>query len=195
MHKIKPDTTRTNKNNFKGIICCKRQCVFLCELGQRNTSMLHTVFTSWIFIMMDFYMMNFFICFYLIDLWRSASSVLNKSKSAVLPLFNAPEVLSFASAKGKLFAKNFSRNSNSDDSGIFLPVSSSTCISWTLKLVKKVVAKLQLPKAFGPNLISVGRSKELCTWTFIHSSWTLQYVSEEILFYKLLEGLISGPCI
>ena len=140
-------------------------------------------------------MMNFFICFYLIDFWRSASSVLNKSKSAVLPLFNAPEVLSFASAKGKLFAKNFSRNSNSDDSGIFLPVSSSTCISWTLKLVKKVVTKLQLPKAFGPNLISVGRSKELCTWTFIHSSWTLQYVSEEILFYKLLEGLISGPCI
>ena len=195
MHKIKPDTTRTNKNNFKGIICCKRQCVFLCELGQRNTSMLHTVFTSWIFIMMDFYMMNFFICFYLIDFWRSASSVLNKSKSAVLPLFNAPEVLSFASAKGKLFAKNFSRNSNSDDSGIFLPVSSSTCISWTLKLIKKVVTKLQLPKAFGPNLISVGRSKELCTWTFIHSSWTLQYVSEEILFYKLLEGLISGPCI
>ena len=195
MHKIKPDTTRTNKNNFKGIICCKRQCVFLCELGQRNTSMLHTVFTSWIFIMMDFYMMNFFICFYLIDFWRSASSVLNKSKSAVLPLFNAPEVLSFASAKGKLFAKNFSRNSNSDDSGIFLPVSSSTCISWTLKLVKKVVTKLQLPKAFGPNLISVGRSKELCTWTFIHSSWTLQYVSEEIVFYKLLEGLISGPCI
>ena len=195
MHKIKPDTTRTNKNNFKGIICCKRQCVFLCELGQRNTSMLHTVFTSWIFIMMDFYMMNFFICFYLIDFWRSASSVLNKSKSAVLPLFNAPEVLSFASAKGKLFAKNFSRNSNSDDSGIFLPVSSSTCISWTLKLVKKVVTKLQLPKAFGPNLISVGRFKELCTWTFIHSSWTLQYVSEEILFYKLLEGLISGPCI
>ena len=129
MHKIKPDTTRANKNNFKGIICCKRQCVFLCELGQRNTSMLHTVFTSWIFIMMDFYMMNFFICFYLIDFWRSASSVLNKSKSAVLPLFNAPEVLSFASAKGKLFAKNFSRNSNSDDSGIFLPVSSSTCIS------------------------------------------------------------------
>ena len=195
MHKIKPDTARTNKNNFKGIICCKRQCVFLCELGQRNTSMLHTVFTSWIFIMMDFYMMNFFICFYLIDFWRSASSVLSKSKSAVLPLFNAPEVLSFASAKGKLFAKNFSRNSNSDDSGIFLPVSSSTCISWTLKLVKKVVTKLQLPKAFGPNLISVGRSKELCTWTFIHSSWTLQYVSEEILFYKLLEGLISGPCI
>ena len=195
MHKIKPDTARTNKNNFKGIICCKRQCVFLCELGQRNTSMLHTVFTWWIFIMMDFYMMSFFICFYLIDFWRSASSVLNKSKSAVLPLFNAPEVLSSASAKAKLFAKNFSRNSNSDDSGNFLPVSPSTCISWTLKLVKKVVTKLQLPKAFGPNLISVGRSKELCTWTFIHSSWTLQYVSEEILFYKLLEGLISGPCI
>ena len=49
--------------------------------------------------------------------------VLNKGKSAIPPLFNRPEVLSSASDKAKLFAKNFSKNSNLDDSGISLPVS------------------------------------------------------------------------
>ena len=44
-------------------------------------------------------------------------------------------------------------------------------------------------------LYSSGGSKELWTWTFIHTSWTLQYVSEAILFSRLLEGLIGGPCI
>ena len=53
------------------------------------------------------------------DLWRIANSVLNKGKSAVSPLFNGPEVLSSASDKAKLFAKNFHRNSNFDDSDIF----------------------------------------------------------------------------
>ena len=37
-------------------------------------------------------------------------------------LFNGPEVLSSASDKAKLFAENFSKNSNLDDSGISLPV-------------------------------------------------------------------------
>ena len=53
------------------------------------------------------------------DLWRIANSVPNKGKSAVSPLFNGPEVLSSASDKAKLFAKNFHRNSNFDDSDIF----------------------------------------------------------------------------
>ena len=35
------------------------------------------------------------------------NSVLNKGKSAILPLFNGLEVLSSASDKAKLFAKNF----------------------------------------------------------------------------------------
>ena len=39
------------------------------------------------------------------------------------PLFKAPEVLSSASDKAKLFAGNFSKNSNLDDSGISLPIS------------------------------------------------------------------------
>ena len=54
------------------------------------------------------------------DFWRIASSVLNKGKSAIPPLFNGQEVLSSASDKAKLFAKNFSKNSNLEDSGISL---------------------------------------------------------------------------
>ena len=48
--------------------------------------------------------------------------VLSKSKSAIPPLFNVPEVLPSASDEVKLFAKNPSSNSNLDDSGIPLPV-------------------------------------------------------------------------
>ena len=57
------------------------------------------------------------------DFWRIAISILNKGKSAIPPLFNGPEVLSSAADKSELFAKNFSKNSNLDDSGISLPVS------------------------------------------------------------------------
>ena len=57
---------------------------------------------------------------WLLGLWRVANSVLNKGKTAVPPLFNEPEVLSSASDKAKLFAKNFSKNSNLNDSGISL---------------------------------------------------------------------------
>ena len=56
------------------------------------------------------------------DFWRIANSVLNKGKSVIPPLFSRPEVLSSAYDKAKLFAKNFSKNSNLDDSGISLPV-------------------------------------------------------------------------
>ena len=56
------------------------------------------------------------------DFWLIAGSVLNKSKSAIAPLFNSPEMLSSASDKVKLFAENFAQNSNLDDSGISLPV-------------------------------------------------------------------------
>ena len=56
------------------------------------------------------------------DLWQIANSVLNKGKSVIPLLFNSPEVLSSASDKAKLFARNFSKNSNLDDSRIHLPV-------------------------------------------------------------------------
>ena len=55
-----------------------------------------------------------------------ADSVVNKGKSAIPPLFSGPEVLSSASDKGKLFAKNFFKNSYLDDSGISLPIFHST---------------------------------------------------------------------
>ena len=54
------------------------------------------------------------------DFWQIAISVLNKGKSAIPPLFNSLKVLSSASDKAKLFAENFFKNSDLDDSGIAL---------------------------------------------------------------------------
>ena len=56
------------------------------------------------------------------DFWRIANIVLNKGKSAIPSLFHETEVLSSAPDEAKLFAKNFSKNSNLDDSSISLPV-------------------------------------------------------------------------
>ena len=41
------------------------------------------------------------------DFWRIANSVLNKGKSAIPPLFNGPELLSFASDKANCLLKIF----------------------------------------------------------------------------------------
>ena len=82
------------------------------------------------------------------DFWRIANSVLNNGKSAIPPLFNGPEVLSSESNKVKLFAKDFSKNSNLDDSGISLPAFPSRTnlklhnISITPKVVKRVITNL-----------------------------------------------------
>ena len=95
------------------------------------------------------------------DFWRIANSVLNKGKSAIPPLLNGLEVLSSASDKAKLFAENFSLNSNLDDSGVSLPVFPSRTnlklhnISITAKMVRKVVMNLDLSKASGPDCIPV----------------------------------------
>ena len=95
------------------------------------------------------------------DFWRIANSVLNKGKSPIPPLFNGPEVLSSASDKAKLFAKNFSKNSILDDSGISLPVFPSRTslkqhnISITPKMVKTVITNLDSSKASGPDCIPV----------------------------------------
>ena len=69
--------------------------------------------------------------------------------------------LSSASDKAKLFAENFSLNSNLDDSGVSLPV--FLCrnnlklhnISVAPKMVRKVVMNLDLSKASGPDYIPV----------------------------------------
>ena len=69
-------------------------------------------------------------------------------------------MLSFASDEVKLFAKNFSKNSNLGESGVTLPVFPSRPnlklhnISLTPKMVKKVIVNLDLSKAFGPDSIS-----------------------------------------
>ena len=95
------------------------------------------------------------------DFWQIANSVLNKGKSTIPPLFNGQEVLSSASDKAKLFAKNFSKNSSLDDSGISLPVFPSRTnlklhnISITPKMVKKVITNLGSSKASGPDCIPV----------------------------------------
>ena len=70
-------------------------------------------------------------------------------------------MLSFTSDEAKLFAKNFSKNLNLDDSGISLPVFPSRTnlklhnISVTHKMVKKVIANLDSSKASGPDCIPV----------------------------------------
>ena len=95
------------------------------------------------------------------DFWQIANSVLNKGKSAIPPLFNRPEVLSSASDKAKLFAENFSLNSNLDDLGVSLPVFPSRTnlklhnISVTPKMVRKVIMNLDLSKASRPDSIPV----------------------------------------
>ena len=102
------------------------------------------------------------------DFWRFANSVLNKGKSAIPALFNGPEVLFFASDKAKLFAKNFSKSSNLDDSGISLPVLPSRTnlklhnIFITPKMVKKVITNIDSSKASGPDCVLVVVLKNKC---------------------------------
>ena len=70
-------------------------------------------------------------------------------------------MLSSASDKAKLFAENFSLNSNLDDSGVALPVFPSRTnlklhnISVTPKMVRKVIMNLDLTKASGPDCVPV----------------------------------------
>ena len=70
-------------------------------------------------------------------------------------------MLSSASDKRKLFAVNFSMNSDLDDSAISLPVFSCRTdlklhnISVTPKMVRKVVMNLNLLKTSGPDCIPV----------------------------------------
>ena len=64
-----------------------------------------------------------------------------------------------ASDKAKLFAEDFLKNSDLDDSGISLPVFHSRTIlkldnvSVTSKLIKKVIMNIDLSKASGPDCI------------------------------------------
>ena len=70
-------------------------------------------------------------------------------------------MFSSTSDKAKLFAKNFSKNYTLDDLVIYLPVFPCRInlklhnISVTPKMVKKVIANLDSPKASDPDCISV----------------------------------------
>ena len=78
------------------------------------------------------------------NFWRIANRVFNKGKFVIPALFSDPEMLPSASDKAKLFAKNFSKNSNLDETCISLPVFPSRSnlklhnSSVTPKMVKKV---------------------------------------------------------
>ena len=115
-------------------------------------------------------------------------------------IFNSSELLYSASDKGKLFAKNFSKNSNLENSSIHLPAFPPRPnlkvhnISVTPKVVKKVMINLDLPKTSGPDCIPVVVLKK-CQPELYTYELTLQYVSERVLFSKLLKGLIGGPGI
>ena len=92
---------------------------------------------------------------------KTKESITSQKLGSLPPLFNGPAVLSSASDKAKLFAKNFSKNSNLDDSGFSLPVFPSRTnlklhnISITPKMVKKVITNLDSSKASGPDCMSV----------------------------------------
>ena len=128
------------------------------------------------------------------DFGRIANSVLNKGKSAIPPLFNGPEVLSSASDKAKLFAENFSFNSNLDDSGVPSRTNLKLHnISVTPKTVRKVTMNLDLSKVSGPDCIPVVVLKN-CELEF---SYILAELCNKCLkdSSRLLEGFICGPCI
>ena len=135
------------------------------------------------------------------DFWRIANSVLNKGKSAIPPLFNGLEVLSSASDKAKLFAENFSLNSNLDDSVVSLPVFPSRTnlklhnISITPKMVGKVVMNLDLSKASGPDCIPVVVPKNCEPELSYILVELFNKCLQESCFLRLLEGFVCGPCI
>ena len=70
-------------------------------------------------------------------------------------------MLSSVSDKAMLFAENFSKNANLDDSGISSPVFSSRTnlklhnISVTPKMVKRVIMNFDLSKESGPDCVPV----------------------------------------
>ena len=127
------------------------------------------------------------------EFWQIANSVLNKGKNLGYFLYSmAQRCLPSASDKAKLFAEN----SNFHDSDISLP---PFPFRTNLKLHTQDGYKNHnepwFVKGIWSWLYSSGSSKELQAWAFLHTSWTLQYVSERVLFSRLLEGCICGPCI
>ena len=67
-------------------------------------------------------------------------------------------------------------------------------ISITPKMVKKIITNLDSSKTSGPDCIPVKFLKN-CEPELSYILAELFNVSERVLFSRLLEGLVSGPCI
>ena len=111
-------------------------------------------------------------------------------------------MLSSASNKAKLFAENFSRSSNLDDSCISLPVFPSRTnvklhnIAVSSKMVKKVIMHLDFSKTSGPDCISVVVLKNCEPRLFyILDELFNKCLKKRSLFSRLLEGFVDDPCI
>ena len=109
-------------------------------------------------------------------------------------------MLSSASDKAKLFAENFSKNSNLDESGIFLPVFRSRTnlklyISVTPTMVQKVIINLDLSKESGPDCIPVVVLKKCESELSYTPAELFIPVSKGVLYSRLLEVFINGSCI
>ena len=117
--------------------------------------------------------------------WQIARNVVNKGKSAILSLFNGPEVLHSASDWTKLL------NSILDNSGIYLPAFPSRTnkklhnISVTSKLVGRVITNFDCSKAPCPDCIAV----------VVLNKCKPELSYKRFLFSRMLEGLICRPII
>ena len=117
------------------------------------------------------------------------------------PLFNGPEVLPSASDKVKSFVKNFSKNTNFGDSGIFLLLFPSRTnlklhhISVTPKLVKNVIKKLDSSKASGPHCIPVVVLKNCQSELSYILAKLFNMCLKEPCFPGCCKVVIRGPCI
>ena len=94
-------------------------------------------------------------------LWEILITLGNSESKVKFRQASNCKMLPSASDKAKSFAKNFSKNSNLDDSGISLPVFPFRTnlklhnISITPKMVKKVITNLDSSKASGLDCILV----------------------------------------
>ena len=135
------------------------------------------------------------------DFCRITNSVLNKSKAAIPALFNSPEVLSSASDKPKLFAKNFSKNSNLEDLGIPLSIFPKGInlklhnIPVTAKMVKKVIMNLDPSKVSAPDCVPVVVLKNCEPELSYILAKLFSMCVKESCFLVLLKDLIRGPSI
>ena len=110
-------------------------------------------------------------------------------------------MLSSASDKAKLFAQNFCKNPNLDDTGISLPAFPSKTnlklhnISVTPKLVKKVIMNLDMSKVSGADCIPVLVLKNYEPELSYKLAELFNKCLKEAFFCRLLEGFIPGSCI